>query len=157
MDNIFRIGFKRVFTRSAIKISLLFYLLLVLMSIVSCRLPLYTSFLHESYPVSSIEAGERIEITEDTFTIAWDPDPSSGIPDSYRMYFRSRGDEPWSLLSELVPNIEPEFTITQDNLSYGIYEFAVSSVKAGIESDLHTSMDDTANPGTGWFLDWHSL
>ena len=103
------------------------------------------------------KVGERLEITEDTFSIVWDPDPQSGIPDSYRMYFRSRGDEPWSLLSEVAPDIEPTFTITQDNFSFGIYEFAVSAVAAGVESDLHTSMDDTASPGTGWFVDWHSL
>lgn len=103
------------------------------------------------------KVGERMEITEDTFSIVWDPDSQSGIPDSYRMYFRSRGDEPWNLLSEVVPDIEPAFTISQDNLSYGIYEFAVSAVAGGIESDLHTSMDDTASPGTGWFVDWHSL
>jgi len=101
------------------------------------------------------KVGERMEITEDSFIIAWDPDPSSGIPDAYRVYFRSRGDEPWSFLSETAP--EPEFTVTEDNLSLGIYEFAVSAVADGVESDLHSSMDDTANPGTGWFVDWHLL
>ncbi len=100
------------------------------------------------------KVGERIEITEETFTILWDLDPQSGIPDTYRMYFRNRGEEPWSLLSEVVPDIEPAFTITQDNLSFGIYEFAVSVIVGGVESDLHTSMDDTASPGTGWFVDW---
>jgi len=103
------------------------------------------------------KVGERMEITEDTFSIAWDPDPLSGIPDTYRMYFRSRGAEPWSFLSEVTPDIEPEFTINQDNLSFGIYEFAVSAVIGGVESNLHTSMDDTASPGTGWFVDWHLL
>ena len=103
------------------------------------------------------KVGERMEITEDTFSIVWDPDPQSGIPDSYRMYFRSRGNELWNLLSEVVPDAEPSFTITQNNLSFGIYEFAVSAVAGGIESDLHTSMDNTANPGTGWFVDWHSI
>ena len=103
------------------------------------------------------KVGERIEITEDTFTILWDPDPESGIPDLYRMYFRNRGDETWSLLSEVNPDIEPAFTVSRDNLSFGIYEFAVSAVAVGVESDLHTSMDDTANPGTGWFVDWFSI
>jgi len=103
------------------------------------------------------KVGERMEITEDSFTIVWDPDPESGIPDAYRMYFRSRGDESWNLLSEVAPDTEPVFDVTQDNLSFGIYEFAVSAVAAGVESDLHTSMDDTASPGTGWFVDWYSL
>jgi len=143
--------------RSVTKISLILYLLLVLMGTVSCRLPLYTSFLHKSYPMSSNESGERIEITEDTFTIVWDPDPMSGIPDEYKMYFRNRGDKLWNLLSEVSPNTEPSFTISQDNLSFGIYEFAVSAVSEGVESDLHTSLDNTANPGTGWFVDWHLL
>ena len=157
MHNIFRNKFKKFCTRSVTNISLLLYLLLILVSIVSCRLPLYTSFLHKSYPLSSNESGERIEITEDTFTIAWDYDPMSGIPDLYRMYYRNRGDELWNLLSEVNPDIEPTFIITQDNLSFGIYEFAVSAVSGGVESDLHTSMDDTASPGTGWFVDWHLL
>ena len=143
--------------RSVTKISLILYLLFVLMGTVSCRLPLYTSFLQKSYPSSSTESGERIEITEDTFTIAWDPDPQSGTPDEYKMYFRTRGDKPWNLLSDVSPNTEPSFTISLDNLSYGEYEFAVSAVSGGIESDLHTSLDDTASPGTGWYVDWHSL
>jgi len=103
------------------------------------------------------KVGERIEITNDTFTIAWDPDPQSGTPDAYRVYFRNRGEEAWNFLSDAAPDMEPSFLINQDNLSFGIYEFAVSEVVAGVESDLHTSMDDTANPGTGWFVDWHLL
>ena len=156
MQNMAKISFKRSYRRSAVNISIIISVLLILISLASCRMPL-DSFPGKPAPLSFTEPGERIEITEDTFTIAWDPDPQGGIPDSYRMYFRSLGNETWSLLSEVVPDMEPMFTITQDNLSFGIYEFAVSAVVGGIESDLHTSMDKTASPGTGWFVDWHSL
>ncbi len=100
------------------------------------------------------KVGEKIEIDEDWFTIAWDPDPEGEIPDAYRMYFRHRGEESWTFLSAVEAQTAPEFTVTRDNLSYGTYEFAVSSVIDGFESDLHTSMDDTADPVCGWYVDW---
>ena len=103
------------------------------------------------------KVGERIEITDESFTIAWDPDPENTSPDEYRMYFRSRGSDSWTLLSDVEPQTEPSFTIDQTRLSYGIYEFAVSAVAGGIESELHTSMDDTADPVSGWYVDWYGL
>ena len=48
-----------------------------------------------------------------------------------------------------------EATVTTDDLVHGSYEFAVSSVSlTGMESELHTSLDETADPTTGWYLDW---
>jgi hypothetical protein len=100
------------------------------------------------------KVGKRIEITEEEFTIAWDSDYQDGFPDEYRMYYRHRGEESWVLLSSVPYGSDPSFLVSRDILAYGTYEFAVSSVEAGNESDLHTSMDDTADPGTGWYVDW---
>jgi len=100
------------------------------------------------------KVGKRIEITEEEFTIAWDYEYQNGFPDEYRMYYRHRGEDSWVLLSSVPSDSDPSFLISRDILAYGTYEFAVSSVEAGNESDLHTSMDDTADPGTGWYVDW---
>jgi hypothetical protein len=42
-------------------------------------------------------------------------------------------------------------------LPYGVYEFAVTSVSTdGLESEIHSSLDDNADPAGGWFLDWRA-
>ena len=100
------------------------------------------------------KVGERIEIADDEFTVAWDSDPADPTPEEYRMYYRHRGEYDWVLLSSVFAQPEPQFTVSRDILSYGTYEFAVSAVAGGSESDLHTSMDDTADPESGWYVDW---
>jgi hypothetical protein len=92
-----------------------------------------------------------IPISGDHFTLYWDesPEPVS----EYRLYQRHHGGTEWTLLGTGL--VLPQATITQTDLDFGRYEFAVSSVDMdGVESELHTSLDATADPGTGWCLDW---
>lgn len=86
----------------------------------------------------------------DSFTLAWDEEPSA--TGGYRLYARVRGSDEWALLADYAS--VPRFTVTPATLSYGEYDFAVSSLDAdGLESDLHHSFDESASPRP-WYLVW---
>jgi len=94
---------------------------------------------------------ERIVLNTAEFTLMWDPPAVSGV--SFKLYSRPQGSSTWSVLLDNL--VSPQATINQTHLSYGTYEFAVSSVNAsGDESVLHTSLDANADPSTGWFIEW---
>ena len=103
--------------------------------------------------------GSVLTVSGTSFTLAWDAPTDSGTDDplaSYNVYFRSRGTYPWTYLGGTAGLVE-SFEVTTAMLDYGIYEFAVTSVAtSGAESDPHTSLDDTADPQSGWFIDWRS-
>ena len=100
------------------------------------------------------KVGEKLDVTGDSFSIAWDNNSEAGTPDSFRIYFRHHGEEEWTFLLSVDDGAQQECTISSADLSYGTYEFAVSSVMGGVESDLHTSMDDNADPVCGWYINW---
>ena len=101
--------------------------------------------------------GAAISITGPRFTLAWDRGESDDPTDPvarYNLYYRANGTYPWTLLGTTGSLVE-QFEVSTDILDYGVYDFAVTSVTAsGAESDPHTSLDDTADPQTGWFADW---
>jgi len=99
------------------------------------------------------KVGKPVEIRGESFTIGWDP-PEETAPGSYRVYYRTRGEYDWTLLSEAEAQTSPRFTVTAELLDYGTYELAVSSVSGGHQSQLHTSMCDEAQPGSGWYVKW---
>lgn len=97
--------------------------------------------------------GLPIEITDESFSIAWD-EPEEHAPSHYRVYNRTRGEYEWSLMAEISAAAQPQFTVTRELLEYGTYELAVSSLVNGDESPMHTSMADDAQPGSGWYVRW---
>jgi len=99
--------------------------------------------------------GEMVDLTGTNFTIAWDSDNPS--VDFYRIYYREVGSFNWYLLGSTASGAVLEFSIDQTMLAFGQYELAVSSVSGVQESQLHTSMDDTALPATGWYVNWGGL
>lgn len=98
------------------------------------------------------KTGLTFTVRAESFVIAWEP-PELAIT-GYRIYARLYGTYSWTLLDEIAPAIKPEFTIGTDLLAYGEYELAVSSMNIDRESDLHSSMDDTAQPSAGWYVVW---
>ncbi|MFW5714766.1 MAG: fibronectin type III domain-containing protein [bacterium] len=103
--------------------------------------------------------GEAIAVTSDSFTVVWNPpeDPDTGDPlavDGYRFYYREHGTYQWTHLADTGARVT-EYTVTTAEIPYGEYDFAVSSVSSGEESELHTSYDDTAVPTYGWYIDWN--
>jgi hypothetical protein len=101
-----------------------------------------------------------VVIKSDHFDLAWDA-PSSDIEHTvfevktYRIYYRIHGRGGWTLMDEIDAVNKPKYTISYENLEYGVYDFAVSAVNSkGIESDLNESTDYSAQPRCGWFINW---
>ena len=93
------------------------------------------------------------QIVEDSsFTIAWDA-PDDAEVNGYRVYYRIHNDTVWTMLEE-IDEYSTEYTVSYPELEYGEYEFAVTALSSDGESDYHTSLDTTALPDIGWFLDW---
>ena len=99
-----------------------------------------------------------IPVTGESFTVAWDT--SSSSVDQYLLYYRPRGETHWHALSAVDAG-EAEggsvtFEVDKDVLEVGpgAYEFAVSSVYDGEESELHTSLCEEAEPDRGWYVSW---
>ena len=90
---------------------------------------------------------------ESEITLEWDP-PSSPV-NLYRIYYRNHGAALWNFLAEISEAAEPQYTIDINDIGPGTYDFGVSAVDLDDqESGLHTSLDVTADPSTGWFLSW---
>lgn len=94
-----------------------------------------------------------------SITLEWDPpnvpDTSPKSPASYWIYYRNRGQVSWTFLAAVPASDHPSYTITEQILNYGIYEFAVSVVDTtDTESTKHTSLDRDARPVTGWYVNW---
>jgi len=92
----------------------------------------------------------KLSASGEEFSLVWNDDASAA---TYNVYKRVHGDDKWTVLAAKV--VSTTLIITTSMLPYGAYEFAVSYVSVdGVESILHTSLDATADPDTGWFLEW---
>lgn len=101
-------------------------------------------------PVTS--TASEIVVTGDHFTLYWDESLEDVL--EYRLFVRERGGETWQPLGSGLS--DPSARITTGELVHGSYEFAVSYVNLlGVESELHSSLDATADPDTGWYLTWN--
>ena len=99
------------------------------------------------------KVGLPIDIDLEEFAIGWDP-PDDYDPDAYRVYARERGVYSWTEIAAIDAEQSPSFTVSGENLDPGIWELAVSAVADGSESELHTSMSDSADPESGWYVRW---
>ena len=102
----------------------------------------------------------EILVKGDRLTLAWDPPKYAGSyagseVASYRVYYRARGASSWTKIEEIEADSDLSLTITSEDLDFGYYEFAISAVySADVESPLHSSTDTTADPNTGWYVNW---
>ncbi len=105
--------------------------------------------------------GTPTPISGNAFTLLWDPpQDEAGNHEqvaSYNLYYREHGTYSWSSLGSAAATSAPSFEVTTALLSYGSYDFAVAAVEMdGSESEPHTSLDDDADPQTGWYVVWSS-
>lgn len=98
--------------------------------------------------------GQAVVITGDVFTLAWDDENPSGSVDEYRIYYREHGSWDWLYLDSTPGGGPVEYAVSTAILTKGTWDFAISCVRSGEESELHTSMDDSALPATGWYVEW---
>ena len=141
------------------KFCLLLVGFLLLLPLIGC--PMYTAVGFKYAEASEEGSGQTegsdpqgIEVSGPTATIAWD-EPSGEI-DSYRVIFRIHGGEDsWFLLQDDYPLTEYTLDSTKDD--HGIYDIGVVAKDYESETEesaLHTSLDITAQPDTGWYLIW---
>ena len=128
--------------------------LMVAGAFVSCALPNMPVFLDEEVvegATATVVANgfQEITITEPAIELQWDV-PTTPIA-KYKVYWREHGLKSWSLLGETE---ETYYLITQIDLHGKRLDFAVTSVDGENESDFHSSLDENAEPPTGWFIHW---
>ena len=102
----------------------------------------------------------QVFVKGESFSLLWDDDANlipnnPGKAVSYNIFYRVHGDLDWQLLSKIDADSRPGINISNEDLSYGVYDFGVSSVGvSGEESDIHSSLDNTADPFCGWYINW---
>jgi hypothetical protein len=90
----------------------------------------------------------------DTVTIAWDP--PAGEVASYKLFYRQHETGTWNLVTEIPAQSDPSVTLNHADFGNGSFDFGVEAVAAGgAESPMHTSLDNTAQPTSGWYLIWN--
>lgn len=84
--------------------------------------------------------------------LAWDP-PASAIT-GYRVYYRVHETGAWMPLGDVAAVAGPEYVVDYPGLGNGDFDFAVTARNGTAESGMHTSLDGTAMPAEGWYLQW---
>ena len=96
---------------------------------------------------------QKVLCSTEEVTLAWDPPPSDIA--SYKIFYRSHESGSWILYDEIPANDDPEYTLYYGDFGNGDYDFGVVAVNAETEeSAMHTCLDDTAQPESGWYLSW---
>lgn len=114
---------------------------------------------------NSLLKSEHLEIVVEgeSFSIEWDDDSLKISHNVYqtvkfRLYYREHGSSLWRILDEVEAKNNPSYTISKNKLDFGIYDLGVSSVDAsGSESEIHSSLDMSAVPFCGWYINWIGL
>ena len=96
---------------------------------------------------------EMVLYTEEQLTLAWDPPPSE--ISTYKIFYRAHESGSWILFDEIPADDDPEYTLYHANFGNGDFDFGVIAVDGEAEeSEMHTSLDDSAQPECGWYLAW---
>ena len=136
-------------TNSRINVFHLIIQIGIIMFIFGCQNPL--TFKFAPPPEHTKSQIQKVAVSGSQFTLAWDDDALG--PDTFSVYARPFGESQWKSIAKGVTSYS--LTITSRLLSFGNYEFAVSRVSVdGTESNLLTSLDASAIPNTGWYLEW---
>jgi hypothetical protein len=131
------------------KVLLFFAQIAIIWLALGCQSPLSFDL---SYKRANPETNpQKVAVSGASFTLAWDDDPLG--TSTYSVYSRPHGGSLWTPVKKGLTS--PSLAITSALLSYGSYEFAVSRVSIdSVESTLLTSLDASAIPSTGWYMEW---
>jgi hypothetical protein len=106
-------------------------------------------------PVSPAPPVDTQAITSSAAQITLQWTASSDAITGYDVYYRAHGTASWILLGQAAVDPTPQYTILHSILGNGSFDFAIDAVNAyEVKSGLHTSLDATAQPSTGWYLEW---
>lgn len=105
---------------------------------------------NSTYKIYTDSYGRSVyEINTSSFTATWD---YSGDVDSFNVYYRIHGENSWTLLDTTA---DQEYQIAYSDLRNAeFHDIAVTAIYEGKESAIHHSMDDSAIPATGWYIEW---
>ncbi len=99
-------------------------------------------------------SAEEISYSETSMTLEWDYDSDSSV-DYFNLYHKTHDSTVWLLLDSTENSIA-EFSVEYSVLGSGSWDFGVAAVDFdGSESEIHSSLDTTADPDTGWYLTWN--
>ena len=101
-------------------------------------------------------AAKSIFFTANQLTLSWNP-PATGSSSivSYVISYRVHGTPGWTTLATVAAAAQPSYVVTHSAIGNGSFDFAVVALtSSGAKSTMHTSLDSTAVPNTGWFLIW---
>lgn len=97
-------------------------------------------------------------IFEDEIKIEWNNPVAlskKNLIKSNRIYIRKHGQIIWQFVEEIKMSENPSITVHGNSFSPGKYDIGVSTVtKDDEESRIHSSLDKTAYPPTGWYIFW---
>ena len=145
--------------RKLSKAAFLPVLALLLCCLVGC--PMYTAVAFKYAKAGEDTGGEEslgddpagVASTAAAITLAWDPPPSP--VQTYKLFFRIHDTSTWySLLPDVTAGPSPEYTVQHTDVNSGIFDFGVKAVNEDAESNMHISVETTAQPDTGWYLVW---
>ena len=134
-------------------ISILILITILLLSAGGCSLYLLQNLdVTGSIPDPESDA-EKVLCSSEEVTLAWDPPPSELA--SYKIFYRSHGSGTWILFDEIPADDDPEYTLFHGDFGDGDYDFGVVAVDSETEeSAMHSCLDNTAQPESGWYLSW---
>ncbi len=140
-------------SRSIRIICILILIMTLALTAGGCSLYLLQSLdVPESTPEPTAGA-EKVLCTDDQVTLAWDPPPSE--ISTYKVYYRTHESGSWILFDEISADDSPEYTLYYADFGNGEFDFGVVAVDGeAAESEMHTSLDNTAQPECGWYLAW---
>ena len=101
---------------------------------------------------------QMIEYRADTLTLAWEP-PDCDCVDSpikgYLVLVRPLDSSRWRRIGTAGADPHPRYSVRHSDLGDGRFVFGVVAVdELDLESDVHSSLDRTAVPGSGWYVRW---
>ncbi|MBB6479240.1 hypothetical protein [Spirochaeta isovalerica] len=109
----------------------------------SCAMPTITRLSTDP----ETDTVKQIIRSSSEITLEWDYYP--GTAASYNLYYKTHGDTSWNSLNSMSSETL-SFTVLFSQLGSGSWDFGVSAVDfEGNESEIHSSLDDTAEPETG--------
>lgn len=129
------------------KISIILFIASLLLVLGSCHL-----FANNPNPL-------KIRVNGASAKISWEsPNPVLNHQIlQYNIYIKNHNGGAWTLLEEIQNTKEDvlTFTLLKENIPYSFIDIGIRSVyTSGTMSEIHSSLDDTAEPSCGWYLYW---
>lgn len=103
----------------------------------------------------------QVASQKDNITLSWEtpsnkPGDSTDLITMYRIYYRKHDQGSWVLYDSVNAGQGDTCTIKQDRIGKGNFDFAICSIgNSGDASAMHSSLDQNAEPSTGWYLAWN--